>query len=106
MNEKDLEQTSLNPEDITLEDILADFDMDDGWTDEKDLSCEEPTIPLESISQVVVPEYVPAPDPAEEPQEVTEEAPEETPEVTEEPIPEEPVSEKSRNCAGSCPRHR
>ena len=59
MNEKDLEQTELTPEEVTLEEILADFDIEDGWTDEKDLSCDEPTIPLESISQVVVPEYVP-----------------------------------------------
>ena len=59
MNEKELEQTELTPEEVTLEEILADFDIEDGWTDEKDLSCDEPTIPLESISQVVVPEYVP-----------------------------------------------
>ena len=60
MNEKELEQSELTPEDITLEEILADFDVEDGWTEEKDLSCDKPTIPLESISQIVVPEVHPA----------------------------------------------
>ena len=72
MNEKELDQTEVIPEEVTLEDILADFDMDDGWTDEKDLSCDEPTVPLESISQVVIPDKeIPQKQPAEMPQPVT-----------------------------------
>ena len=56
MNEKELDQTELTPEEVTLEDILADFDMDDDWTDEQDLASEEPTITLASVSQAVIPE--------------------------------------------------
>ena len=84
MNEKDLELTDLTPEDVTLEDILAEFDMDDGWTDEAELSTDEPTIPLESISQVVVPEITPAP----------EEIPQEAPEMEPETDSQEPVQEE------------
>ena len=84
MNEKDLELTGLTPEDVTLEDILAEFDMDDGLTDEAELSTGEPTIPLESISQAVAPEITP----------VHEEIPQEAPEVEPESDSQEPVQEE------------
>ena len=89
MNEKELEQTGLNPEEITLEEILADFDISDSWTEEKDLSCDKPTVPLESISQIVVPEVLPV---AENQEPAVEEVPTAAVEAeSAAPIPEDTV---------------